>query len=888
MSIRYLDTSRMMRFCAAIISFILVCSIAASQASAANRGVAVNIRSSEAEDAPLEGSVELYKHSYALVIGIDAYSNGWPKLSNAIKDAGLIAKQLEDKGFSVELHTDLNSEQLSSVMRKFVIIRGNDPDARLFIWYAGHGHTVDGEGYLVPADAPTSGPQFKLLSYPLGQFGTLMRQALSKHIYAVFDSCFAGTVFSAQRSLPPSAITRATTLPVRQFLTSGDADQTVSDDGRFRELFVRAINGEERSDANGDGYVTASELGMFLGDRVTNLTQSLQTPRFGKLRDPDFDRGDFVFVLPEGATSAKAMPLIQPQRAAPSADHVFWNSVSESNKMEELQAYVSQFPDGDFIALARTRINKLEENIRKTQPREKFKITFVDQDMRASKRANIRETPFPTAPRVGRLDQGAEVWVVGETRTQGGTWYKIARDGAEAGFVYGPLLASVTSSDEHVVFDMIPLPNGPNPVVPAVIEQEPDEPAAPETVNERLSFLVEDLLSDVTDAPAEADTIGITEQAAPAEAPPQRGLPTETAPVTATISESMPSIPSVSAETISTSSPEPASAEPASMEPVPAMTATLSETTASLPHSVEDNAASTTSGVVESAALAPSVEDILSSSGELDDAQIRQLTAAVEKIQRQAQAAAYESQLDAGSASAQPGDSAAASETIAAASETIAAASEAIAAATEATAAAIETPATTVSPDVVTEPTQIAMVTEPVQSAFIRRYVQAAANGNARAQLSLGYMYENGDKVAMNKEEAIKWYRLAADSGEIQAMISLGVMYETGEGVTKNLTEAAFWFRKAASAGDPDAQQSVAFMYESGLGLVQDETEAARWYEKAAMQGKVAAQNNLGRMFQLGIGVPQDMDQAIFWYEKAAAQGSDAARKNLRELLPGN
>ena len=60
-----------------------------------------------------------------------------------------------------------------------------------------------------------------------------------------------------QRTMPP-AITRATTLPVRQFLTSGDAEQKVSDDGMFRKLFVRALKGEERADANDDGYMTAS------------------------------------------------------------------------------------------------------------------------------------------------------------------------------------------------------------------------------------------------------------------------------------------------------------------------------------------------------------------------------------------------------------------------------------------------------------------------------------------------------------------------------------------------------------------------------------------------------------------------------------------------------
>jgi hypothetical protein len=132
----------------------------------------------------------------------------------------------------------------------------------------------------------------------LRRFGEYVRQAESKHALVIFDACFAGTIFETQRSMPPAAVTRATTLPVRQFISSGDAEQTVSDDGRFRELFLRALRGEERADSNNDGYLTGSELGMHLYDRVTNLSNGVQTPRFGKLLDKDWDRGDFVFILP--------------------------------------------------------------------------------------------------------------------------------------------------------------------------------------------------------------------------------------------------------------------------------------------------------------------------------------------------------------------------------------------------------------------------------------------------------------------------------------------------------------------------------------------------------------------------------------------------------------
>jgi hypothetical protein len=66
------------------------------------------------------------------------------------------------------------------------------------------------------------------------------------------------------------AITRVTSEPVRQFLSSGDAGQTVSDDGTFARLFVEAINGQRRADLNNDGYVTANEMGSFLIDSISN------------------------------------------------------------------------------------------------------------------------------------------------------------------------------------------------------------------------------------------------------------------------------------------------------------------------------------------------------------------------------------------------------------------------------------------------------------------------------------------------------------------------------------------------------------------------------------------------------------------------------------------
>jgi hypothetical protein len=114
----------------------------------------------------------------------------------------------------------------------------------------------------------------------------------------VFDSCFSGGVFETGRAELTPEITQNTIKPVRAMVSSGDQDQKVSDDGTFQRLFLGAIGGEEEfADANKDGFVTGTELGFFLQSRITNLTQSRQTPRYGKLMSLGFDQGDFVFEL---------------------------------------------------------------------------------------------------------------------------------------------------------------------------------------------------------------------------------------------------------------------------------------------------------------------------------------------------------------------------------------------------------------------------------------------------------------------------------------------------------------------------------------------------------------------------------------------------------------
>jgi hypothetical protein len=86
---------------------------------------------------------------------------------------------------------------------------------------------------------------------------------------------------------------------VRQYITAGREDEQVPDRSTFKRVFLNGIEGD--ADLTKDGYVTGSELGMYLSDKVVNYTRRAQHPQYGKINNPSLDRGDFVFVPLIGA-----------------------------------------------------------------------------------------------------------------------------------------------------------------------------------------------------------------------------------------------------------------------------------------------------------------------------------------------------------------------------------------------------------------------------------------------------------------------------------------------------------------------------------------------------------------------------------------------------------
>ena len=118
-----------------------------------------------------------------------------------------------------------------------------------------------------------------------------------------------------------------------------------------------------------------------------------------------------------------------------------------------------------------------------------------------------------------------------------------------------------------------------------------------------------------------------------------------------------------------------------------------------------------------------------------------------------------------------------------------------------------------------------------------RETLQAAKQGNAKAQVNLGLMYEQGQGVRQDYTQAAQWYRKAAEQGDAKAQFNLGVMYENRQGVRQDYKQAVQWYRKAAEQGDAQAQFNLGGMYAQGRGVRQDYAQAVQWYRKACQNG---------------------------------------------------
>ena len=140
-----------------------------------------------------------------------------------------------------------------------------------------------------------------------------------------------------------------------------------------------------------------------------------------------------------------------------------------------------------------------------------------------------------------------------------------------------------------------------------------------------------------------------------------------------------------------------------------------------------------------------------------------------------------------------------------------------------------------------------------------------------KALLQLGICYQNGQGVACNPKEAVKYYRQAAMRGSAPAQNRLGICFRDGVGLPQNDVEAEKWFARSAEQHYPDAQFNLASVYEIGTANIAKNLRSAFiWYRKAAVQGLRQAQIKVAECYKHSSGVKMSMKRSMVWYKQAA------------------
>src|SRR5439155_20581045 len=125
------------------------------------------------------------------------------------------------------------------------------------------------------------------------------------------DSCYSGLALSrgsGAYSKDKSYLDEVTRRSARQILTAGGADQQVSDDGPgghsvFTWALLEGLEG--KADLDGNGVITASELGSYISPIVAQFAK--QTPSVGNLVGSDVV--EFLFELVPQPLSADSPQL---------------------------------------------------------------------------------------------------------------------------------------------------------------------------------------------------------------------------------------------------------------------------------------------------------------------------------------------------------------------------------------------------------------------------------------------------------------------------------------------------------------------------------------------------------------------------------------------------
>ena len=192
---------------------------------------------------------------------------------------------------------------------------------------------------------------------------------------------------------------------------------------------------------------------------------------------------------------------------------------------------------------------------------------------------------------------------------------------------------------------------------------------------------------------------------------------------------------------------------------------------------------------------------------------------------------------------------------------------------------------------------------EPNMQIAFQYFSKAANQGDATAQYRIGDIYlfqnnvgeaekwlnmalNNGEKNALigladihmrqgRKEEAVKLLTKAATLGNPMAMNNLGFCYQNGQGVHMDKEIAVYWYQKAVDGNYDLACQNLAICYRDGIGVEKNPAKMVEILQKGVQLGNVFCMYQLGIFYKQGIPgvIPMNMDRATELINKAIMLG---------------
>jgi len=301
----------------------------------------------------------------ALVIGNAAYANA-PQLANPRNDARAMAASLRSLGFIVEEGIDLDTAGMYGAIRTFGGLAETADVALVF--YAGHGIQVDGTNYLLPTDVSLS--RERDLNYEGVALELIMSEVAQTRRLGVviLDACrdnpfaqeLARSMGPTRSTLVGRGLARVEEAPADTLIAFATRDGAVADDGT-------GINSPYTTALLSHLAEPGLEIGQYfrkVRDSVVDSTNGRQEPFvYGSLSaDQFYLNPPATGALQQAAITPPTVPsqsVTTPQEdrgMSNDTERLFWESVRGSSNKADFEAYLRQFPDGVFAALARNRI----------------------------------------------------------------------------------------------------------------------------------------------------------------------------------------------------------------------------------------------------------------------------------------------------------------------------------------------------------------------------------------------------------------------------------------------------------------------------------------------------------------------------------------------------